>query len=169
MKYRVTDQTIEAFQMTRERRLDNSEWPDWLHEAWQKPLVEVGSMFCASDGCLAGGECVPLFLHTLKGMEEIHRDNYIVKDDRDNLYGGLYSCSQKGFENTYTAVNNGPREELLYVGDLEAARQIDGTIRLCNPGTCLAYQIAARYSKPLDHSDACHCVECDKARAEDVR
>jgi len=52
MRCRKKPVIVEAFQMTRERRLDNSEWPTWLHKAWQKSITEVGALFCASDGCL---------------------------------------------------------------------------------------------------------------------
>ena len=37
MKYRKKPIVIEAFQMTKERRQDNSEWPSWLNEAWNGP------------------------------------------------------------------------------------------------------------------------------------
>ena len=35
-KYRKKPVIIEAFQMTKERRWDNSDWPEWLHMAWQR-------------------------------------------------------------------------------------------------------------------------------------
>mgnify|MGYP001613386811 CR=1 FL=1 len=35
-KYRKLPVVIEAFQMTLARRSDNSEWPNWLHEAWNR-------------------------------------------------------------------------------------------------------------------------------------
>ena len=34
-KYRKKE-TIEAFRMTKERRWDRSEWPEWLHTAWNR-------------------------------------------------------------------------------------------------------------------------------------
>lgn len=36
--------TVEAFQMTEERRLDNSQWPQWLHEAWNGGLDLPGTL-----------------------------------------------------------------------------------------------------------------------------
>lgn len=33
-KFRKKPVVIEAFQMTQERRMDNSEWPEWLNAAW---------------------------------------------------------------------------------------------------------------------------------------
>ncbi|MBM2322229.1 MULTISPECIES: hypothetical protein [Marivita] len=45
MKFRRIPQEIEAFQLTRAARLDNSNWPAWLHEAWQKEHGEVGALW----------------------------------------------------------------------------------------------------------------------------
>ena len=39
-KFRKKPVVIEAFQMTKERREDNSEWPVWLHDAWNKDWSE---------------------------------------------------------------------------------------------------------------------------------
>jgi hypothetical protein len=36
MFYRKKPVVIEAFQMTEERREDNSEWPSWLNKAWNR-------------------------------------------------------------------------------------------------------------------------------------
>ena len=47
-KYRKRPVVIEAFQMTKERRWDNSEWPNWLHEAWN--ASGEGSMYCVDGG-----------------------------------------------------------------------------------------------------------------------
>lgn len=45
MKFRRIPQEIEAFQMTRAARHDNSNWPAWLGEAWQKEHGEVGALW----------------------------------------------------------------------------------------------------------------------------
>lgn len=45
MKFRKRPVVIEAFQMTKERRWDNSEWPTWLHEAWRGELGAVNSIW----------------------------------------------------------------------------------------------------------------------------
>lgn len=54
MKYRKRPIEVEAFQMTEERRRDNSEWPGWLNEAWHKAPVAIWAVtpvnFPASDG-----------------------------------------------------------------------------------------------------------------------
>jgi hypothetical protein len=43
-----TRERREGFQMTRERRQSNAEWPAWLNRAWNTPIDEVGAMFPAS-------------------------------------------------------------------------------------------------------------------------
>lgn len=43
-KFRNKLVVIEAFQMTQERRRDNRDWPNWLHEAWQKDFPEQGAV-----------------------------------------------------------------------------------------------------------------------------
>lgn len=51
MKYRKKPVVIEAFQMTEERRYDNSEWPNWLNEAWNAPEETEGALYIdPSDG-----------------------------------------------------------------------------------------------------------------------
>jgi hypothetical protein len=36
---------IEAFQMTKERRADNRDWPEWLNKAWNKPSTAHGAVW----------------------------------------------------------------------------------------------------------------------------
>lgn len=45
MKFRRIPQEIEAFQLTRAARLDNSNWPAWLCEAWQKEHGAIGALW----------------------------------------------------------------------------------------------------------------------------
>jgi len=99
-KYRKQPVVVEAFQMTKERRLDNSEWPTWLHRAWQKKLDEPGSFFCAADGCLEGEKCTPVFIQTPKGTMRVAWDDWIIK----GIQGELYPCKPDIFEATYEAV-----------------------------------------------------------------
>ena len=79
-KYRKKPvKVIEAFQMTKEHRLDNSEWPNWLNVARQKDVVEQGSVFCASDGSLDAETHTRLFIQTLRGTERIVWGDWIVR------------------------------------------------------------------------------------------
>ena len=95
--YRKKPVEIEAFQMTKKRRLDNSEWPAWLHQSWQKGVDEPGSLFCSADGCLAGDECTPLFIQTLEGTHKVAWNDWIIK----GVAGELYPCKPEIFKRTY--------------------------------------------------------------------
>ena len=95
MKFRKKPVVIEAFQMTRERRTDNSDWPEWLHRAWNEepgtpgwvgPLVEG-----TDDGLLE--------ILTLEGMMLVGWDDWIIK----GVKGELYPCKPGIFEATYDA------------------------------------------------------------------
>ena len=93
MKYRKKPVIIEAFQMTKERRYDNSEWPNWLHEAWNKD-IGVGAMWGVQ-----GGE--QLCVGTLEGMHNITWGDWIIK----GVKGELYPCKPDIFEATYEKVD----------------------------------------------------------------
>lgn len=96
-QYRKKPVVVEAFQMTKERRLDNSEWPTWLHEAWQKPVAEQGSLFCSSDGSLEGEKCTPLFIQTIEGTQKVSWGDYIVQSTE----GEVNLCSADNFMATH--------------------------------------------------------------------
>lgn len=96
-RYRKKPIVIEAFQMTRERRVDNSEWPEWLNRAWQLPAANVGSMFCSADGCLADETHTPLFIQTLDGTRKVNWDDWIIQ----GAQGELYQCEGYIFRTTY--------------------------------------------------------------------
>jgi len=105
VKYR--EKPIDAFQMTKERRLDNSEWPQWLHEAWQLPVGEPGSMFCSADGCLKTETHTPLFVSDIFGKpHKISWNDWIIQD----VTGGLSLCSPDWFEKVYEAADPGVPE-----------------------------------------------------------
>ena len=56
-RYRKKTVVINAFQMKKERRLDNKDWPNRLNKAWNKEPYDSGCLFCDY-----GGE--QLFIHT---------------------------------------------------------------------------------------------------------
>ena len=100
-KYRKKPvEVIEAFQMTKERRLDNSEWPNWLNAAWQKDIVKLGSVFCASDGSLDAETHTPLFIQTTRGTQRIVWGDWIVRDTDGHI--NLWKPDQ--FEEAYEMV-----------------------------------------------------------------
>jgi len=90
-KYRKRPVVVEAFQMTKERRWDNSEWPNWLHEAWQKEKNEKGSLCCVKDSK------EELYIVTLEGVLNIEFGDWIIK----GVKGELYPCKPDIFEQTY--------------------------------------------------------------------
>jgi len=95
MKYRKKPIVIEAFQMTKERRWDNCEWPNWLNEAWNN---EPG------EGCLwvdpQDPEKETIVLGTLEGVHRVNWDDWIIQ----GIKGELYPCKPDIFEATYEAV-----------------------------------------------------------------
>lgn len=90
---------IEAFQMTEERRYSNSDWPEWLHEAWQKPRGVAGSLHPTShlhkhpDGTLS--------IMTLEGEHRVTPGDWIIR----GVAGELYPCKPDIFAATYEAVD----------------------------------------------------------------
>ena len=98
MKFRKKPVVIEAFQMTPERRIDNSDWPDWLHEAWNLHPDDVGSVVAAhypnSDGTDR------LTIHTLEGVHLVNWGDWIIR----GVKGELYPCKPDIFAMTYEFV-----------------------------------------------------------------
>ena len=101
-KYRKKPVVIEAFQMTKLRRWDNSEWPDWLLAAWQKTNDEVGSLFPDPNEPYAPGHesAAELAIYTLEGTYKVGWDDYIIKGEQ----GELYPCQALKFNQTYDKV-----------------------------------------------------------------
>ena len=91
-KYRKKPVTVEAFQMTEARRWDNSEWPNWLNEAWQKPGSEPGAFWCDP-------EPPHTYLHitSLEGVMDVTWDDWIIQ----GVQGEIYPCKPDIFEQTY--------------------------------------------------------------------
>lgn len=91
MKYRKKPVVIEAFQMTEERRYDNSEWPHWLHMAWN--TEGEGSLYCVDSG-------KDLFIGTLEGVHAVSWGDFIIQ----GVSGEIYPCKPDIFEKTYEKV-----------------------------------------------------------------
>jgi len=96
MKFRKKPVVIEAFQMTEERRQDNSEWPNWLNQAWQNERETHGSLYPVvphtGDGLLAIG--------TLEGEHLVSWGDWIIQ----GVAGEIYPCKPDIFERTYEKV-----------------------------------------------------------------
>ncbi len=95
-KFRKRPVVIEAFQMTEERRHDNSDWPEWLHKAWNNNYeVDENALFC---------DPFPphefLHINTLEGIHSVTWGDYIIK----GIKGKLYPCTEEIFLATYEEV-----------------------------------------------------------------
>ena len=100
-KYRKKSVVIEAFQMTKERRWDNIEWPSWLNEAWNKEPSE-GAVWIDPDAPVADGyeSAAELVRGTLEGVHRIDWNDWIIK----GIKGEFYPCKPDIFEATYEKV-----------------------------------------------------------------
>lgn len=99
MKYRKKPVVVEAFQMTPERRVDNSEWPAWLHEAWNKDPSVEGSV-CSLFFPTGNGIDNKLVIRTLEGALTVDWGYWIIR----GVKGELYPCRPDIFEATYKEV-----------------------------------------------------------------
>lgn len=96
MKYRKKPVIIEAFQMTRETRVDNKDWPEWLHKAWNLGRKEVGALYPTEEGTGDG----TVSIMTLEGEHLVGWDDFIIQ----GVKGELYPCKPDIFEMTYEKV-----------------------------------------------------------------
>ena len=97
-KYRKKPVVIEAFQITKKTRQDNSEWPKWLNEAWNKDFEDVGMVGCEDFPNSNGKD--RLIIRTLEGVMTVSWDDFIIK----GVAGELYSCKPDIFAETYELV-----------------------------------------------------------------
>lgn len=94
--FRKKPVVIEAFQMTRERRTDNRDWPNWLNLAWQRERDEVGALYPTLPGDGTG----TLSINTLEGAHLVTFGDFIIQ----GVKGELYPCKPDIFEATYEPV-----------------------------------------------------------------
>ena len=95
-KYRKKPVAIEAFQMTKARRWDNIDWPNWLHMAWNGEVGENGAVWI--DPKCEDGE--QLYCGTLEGQHKITFGDFIIQ----GVHGEIYPCKPDIFELTYEKV-----------------------------------------------------------------
>lgn len=98
-KFRKKPVAIEAFQMTKARRQDNSEWPAWMHAAWNENHHATGALYPANYPASDGTD--KLIVHTLEGHMTVEWNDWIIR----GVNGELYSCKPDIFEKTYEAVD----------------------------------------------------------------
>lgn len=104
MKYRKKPIVIEAFQMTRERRDSNADWPEWLHKAWQLGRFEEGSVSPYAPGT----DDRSLGIMMLEGEVLVAWNDFIIQ----GVKGEIYPCKPDIFEATHDAVEAPCAEEL---------------------------------------------------------
>jgi len=105
--YRKRPVVIEAFQMTPVRRYNNSEWPDWLREAWELPHDSPGSFHPADpDYDLMGPYAGGLEIETLEGSHSVQWGDWIIR----GVQGELYPCKPDIFAATYIPATGTPPE-----------------------------------------------------------
>lgn len=102
MRYRKKPVVIEAFEMTEARGGDHSEWPEWLHAAWNKDPTETGAFFVHVD------QPRKLALLTLEGPLTVAWGAFIIQGVR----GELYACRADIFWETYGKAD----EETIGIG-----------------------------------------------------
>jgi hypothetical protein len=111
-QYRKKPVVIEAFQMTRERRSDNKDWPEWLNEAWNKKWPEPGAVssedFPSSDGKDR------LVIATLEGVHTVSWGDWIIR----GVSGELYPCKPAIFEATYEPAAEAPKRKVFTARDI---------------------------------------------------
>ena len=93
--YRKKLVIIDAFQMTKKCRWDNSEWPNWLNQAWQREPGE-GAVWIDPDD----PEREKLVCGTLGGVYRIDFDDWIIQ----GIKGELYPVKPNVFAETYDPV-----------------------------------------------------------------
>ena len=98
-KFRKKPVVIEAFQMTKERRTSNADWPDWLHAAWQANFAEPGAVSSEDHPNSTGTD--RLVIQTLEGQHTVSWDDWIIQ----GVAGELYPCKPAIFEATYEPVD----------------------------------------------------------------
>lgn len=98
MKFRKKPIVIEAIQMTMERRGDNSEWPNWLNQAWNKECPSEGAVWPEDYPDSKGGD--RLCISTLEGVYVVSWGDYIIQ----GIKGEIYACKPDIFEATYEKV-----------------------------------------------------------------
>lgn len=102
MKYRKKPVVVEAFQMTYARRQSNAEWPNWLHEAWNKDHHEVGCLYPTDYPNSKGTD--QLRIVTLENdhttAQIVGWGDYIIQ----GVNGEIYPCKPDIFHKTYELV-----------------------------------------------------------------
>lgn len=102
-KFRKKPIIVEAFQMTKKAWKAKSTWPDWLTNAYYKPLEEDGSLSWPSSP-----HANPIII-TLKGAHRVSWGDWIIQE----VKGELYPCKPDIFETTYVIEDDTQRNSSM--------------------------------------------------------
>ena len=86
------EKPVEAFQITEDNRFDQTDWPDWLKEAWRKEASEDNSFHETGSGML--------LVQTPRGYEPVSDSDWIVQ----GRSGRLHRYPDEEFEQHYEPV-----------------------------------------------------------------
>lgn len=80
MKYQRKITEVEAFQLTAETYHDNTDWPAWAHEAWNKGAQELGALYRKDSD-------VGYYVNSNSGQQPVNPGDWIaVGPDGVELY-----------------------------------------------------------------------------------
>ena len=107
---------VEVFQMTREKRWNSADWPEWLNEAWNYGTRGApGSVYTKLPVI---GETKPddnrLLIATLEGELTIDWGDWIIQ----GVVGEIYPCKPEIFEATYDLVQEDGGDPVFDVDDI---------------------------------------------------
>jgi len=84
--------TVRAVQMTKARRFEYAEWPDWLLAAWNLPNDREGAAMGSGSA-----DDRRLRIRTLEGLFFVNPGDWIIQ----GVEGEIYPCKPDIFEATY--------------------------------------------------------------------
>lgn len=97
-RYRKKPVVVDAFQLTRETRYDNRDWPEWLQRAWHGRRNEPGTLQTIGPATMAlRPAACDLEIVTLEGNHRVSWDDWIIR----GVQGELYPCKPSVFAATY--------------------------------------------------------------------
>lgn len=101
-KFRKKPVVIEAFQMTKERRMANRDWPERLNRAWNMNWPDSGAVSFNARFDSSDDADQRLVISTLEGVHLVDWGDWIIQ----GVKGELYPCKPDIFEATYERVED---------------------------------------------------------------
>ena len=71
---------IEAFEFKTSDRWDNSNWPIWMHQAWNVEVGEGGAIWCNGGGS-------PIYVGMMHGgFQLVQYGHFLINHGSDEIY-----------------------------------------------------------------------------------